>query len=168
MRVIGIDPGLRRTGWGVVDVEGTRVRHVANGVCQSAGEDLATRLLSLFVALTAVVAAHRPEAAAVEQTFVNKDAAGTLKLGQARAVALIVPAQAGVPVAEYAPNAVKKVVVGVGHAEKAQVAHMVKLQLPGVKLAGPDATDALAIALCHAHHARFQGRLAAALAGVRA
>ena len=168
MRVIGIDPGLRRTGWGVVDVEGTRVRHVANGVCQSEGEDLATRLLSLFVALTAVVAAYRPEAAAVEQTFVNKDAAGTLKLGQARAVALIVPAQAGVPVAEYAPNAVKKVVVGVGHAEKAQVAHMVKLQLPGVKLAGPDATDALAIALCHAHHARFQGRLAAALAGVRA
>jgi len=167
MRVIGIDPGLRRTGWGVVDVEGTRVRHVANGVCQSEGEDLATRLLSLFVALTAVVAAYRPEAAAVEQTFVNKDAAGTLKLGQARAVALIVPAQAGVPVAEYAPNAVKKVVVGVGHAEKAQVAHMVKLQLPGVKLAGPDATDALAIALCHAHHARFQGRLAAALAGVR-
>jgi len=168
MRVIGIDPGLRRTGWGVVDVEGTRVRHVANGVCASEGEDLATRLLSLFVALTAVVAAYRPEAAAVEQTFVNKDAAGTLKLGQARAVALIVPAQAGVPVAEYAPNAVKKVVVGVGHAEKAQVAHMVKLQLPGVKLAGPDATDALAIALCHAHHARFQGRLAAALAGVRA
>lgn len=168
MRVIGIDPGLRRTGWGVVDVEGTRVRHVANGVCQSEGDDLATRLLSLFVALTAVVAAQRPEAAAVEQTFVNKDAAGTLKLGQARAVALIVPAQAGVPVAEYAPNAVKKVVVGVGHAEKAQVEHMVKLQLPGVKLAGPDATDALAIALCHAHHARFQGRLAAAILGARA
>lgn len=168
MRVMGIDPGLRRTGWGVVDVEGSRIRHVANGVCQSEGADLATRLLSLFVALTAVVAAQRPEAAAVEQTFVNKDAAGTLKLGQARAVALIVPAQAGVPVAEYAPNAVKKVVVGVGHAEKAQVEHMVKLQLPGVRLAGPDATDALAIALCHAHHAQFQGRLAAALAGVRA
>lgn len=168
MRVIGIDPGLRRTGWGVVDVDGTIVRHVANGFCESDGSDLATRLLSLFEALSAVVSAHRPEAAAVEQTFVNKDAAGTLKLGQARAVALIVPAQAGVPVAEYAPNTVKKVVVGVGHAEKAQVEHMVKLQLPGVRLAGPDATDALAIALCHAHHARFQGRLATAIAGIGA
>lgn len=167
MRVIGIDPGLRRTGWGVVDVEGTHVRHVANGVCQSEGEDLATRLLSLFIALTAVVAEQRPETAAVEQTFVNKDAAGTLKLGQARAVALIVPARAGLPVAEYAPNAVKKVVVGVGHAEKSQVEHMVKLQLPGVRLAGPDATDALAIALCHAHHARFRSRLATAIAEAR-
>ncbi len=165
MRVIGIDPGLRRTGWGVVDVDGNRMRHVANGVCASVGDDLATRLLSLFAALTTVVAAHRPDTAAVEQTFVNKDAAGTLKLGQARAIALLVPAQAGLAVAEYAPNAVKKVVVGVGHAEKAQVAHMVRLQLPGVDLAGPDAADALAIALCHAHHARFRGRLAAAVAG---
>ena len=167
MRVIGIDPGLRRTGWGVVDVEGTRLSHVANGVCVSEGDDLAARLCSLHVALTAVVRAWAPEAAAVEQTFVNKDAAGTLKLGQARGIALLVPAQAGLPVAEYAPNAVKKVVVGVGHAEKAQVAHMVRLQLPGVELAGPDAADALAIALCHAHHARFQGRLAAAIAGAR-
>lgn len=164
MRVIGIDPGLRRTGWGVVDVEGVRIRHVANGVCQSSGDDLATRLCSLHVALTAVLHTHRPDTAAVEQTFVNKDAAGTLKLGQARGIALLVPAQAGIAVAEYAPNAVKKVVVGVGHAEKAQVAHMVKLQLPGVVLAGPDAADALAIALCHAHHARFQGRLAVAIA----
>lgn len=168
MRVIGIDPGLRRTGWGVVDVEGTRVRHVANGVCLSAGDDLARRLCSLHVGLTAVMRAWAPDSAAVEQTFVNKDAAGTLKLGQARGIALLVPAQAGLPVAEYAPNAVKKVVVGVGHAEKAQVAHMVRLQLPGVDLAGPDAADALAIALCHAHHARFQGRLAAAIAGARA
>jgi crossover junction endodeoxyribonuclease RuvC len=168
LRVIGIDPGLQRTGWGVVDVEGTRIRHVANGVCRSAGADLAARLCSLHVALTAVMAAWAPEAAAVEQTFVNKDAAGTLKLGQARGIALLVPAQAGLPVAEYAPNAVKKVVVGVGHAEKAQVAHMVRLQLPGVALAGPDAADALAIALCHVHHARFRGRLAAALAGAGA
>ena len=167
MRVIGIDPGLRRTGWGVVDVEGTRVRHVANGVCVSEGEDLASRLCSLHAALTAVVLAWAPEAAAVEQTFVNKDAAGTLKLGQARGIALLVPAQAGLPVAEYAPNAVKKVVVGVGHAEKAQVAHMVRLQLPGVAIVGPDAADALAIALCHAHHARFRGRLAAAIAEAR-
>ena len=164
MRVIGIDPGLRRTGWGVVDVDGTRVRHVANGVCVSEGTGLAARLCSLHAALTAVVLAHRPDGAAVEQTFVNKDAAGTLKLGQARGIALLVPAQAGLPVAEYAPNAVKKVVVGVGHAEKRQVEHMVRLQLPGVALAGPDAADALAIALCHAHHARFQGRLRAALA----
>ena len=117
MRVIGIDPGLRRTGWGVVDVEGTRVRHVANGVCRSEGIELAVRLESLHAALTAVLRAWLPETAAVEQTFVNKDAAGTLKLGQARGIALLVPAQAGLPVAEYAPNAVKKVVVGVGHAE---------------------------------------------------
>jgi crossover junction endodeoxyribonuclease RuvC len=168
MRVIGIDPGLRRTGWGVVDVEGARIRHVANGVCVSVGVALAVRLESLHAALTAVLVAHRPDTAAVEQTFVNKDAAGTLKLGQARGIALLVPAQAGLEVAEYAPNAVKKVVVGVGHADKAQVAHMVRLQLPGVVLTGPDAADALAIALCHAHHARFRGRLDAALAGAGA
>jgi crossover junction endodeoxyribonuclease RuvC len=167
MRVIGIDPGLRRTGWGVVDVEGALVRHVANGVCLPEGADLAARLASLHAALTAVVRAFSPAAAAVEQTFVNKDAVATLKLGQARGIALLVPAQAGLPVAEYAPNAVKKAVVGVGHAEKAQVAHMVRLQLPGVELAGPDAADALAIALCHAHHARFRGRLAAAIAEAR-
>lgn len=163
MRVIGIDPGLQRMGWGIVDVEGNRVTHVGNGVCRSEGDDLASRLLSLFGQLERVVARHGPETAAVEQTFVNKDAAGTLKLGQARAVALLIPARAGLPVAEYAPNAVKKVVVGVGHAAKAQVEHMVRLQLPGIEIAGPDASDALAIALCHAHHARFSGRLSAAL-----
>ena len=168
MRVIGIDPGLRRTGWGVVDVDEGRVRHVANGVCVSEGAELAARLVSLYAALTRVIRAHRPHAAAIEQTFVNKDAAGTLKLGQARGIALLVPARAGLTVAEYAPNAVKKTVVGVGHAEKRQVAHMVRLQLPGVELAGPDAADALAIALCHAHHARFRGRLRAALGGAGA
>jgi crossover junction endodeoxyribonuclease RuvC len=168
MRVIGIDPGLRRTGWGVVDVTGTRVAHVANGVCVSEGDGLAARLCSLHAQLTLVLAAHRPDAAAVEQTFVNKDAVATLKLGQARGVALLVPAQAGLEVAEYAPNAVKKIIVGVGHAEKAQVEHMVRLQLPGVALAGPDAADALAIALCHAHHARFRSQLAAAVAGAGA
>lgn len=165
MRVIGIDPGLRRTGWGVVDVSGNRIAHVANGVCRSEGEALAHRLNSLFVQLCDVLVRFRPDAAAVEQTFVNKDAAGTLKLGQARGIALLVPAQAGLAVAEYAPNAVKKVVVGVGHADKAQVQHMVRLQLPGVELNGPDAADALAIALCHAHHAQFRGRLAAAMVG---
>jgi crossover junction endodeoxyribonuclease RuvC len=168
MRVIGIDPGLRRTGWGIVDVDGGRVAHVANGVCDSAGDDLATRLCSLHVQLTAILRAHGPDTAAVEHTFVNKDAAGTLKLGQARAIALLVPALAGLAVAEYAPNAVKKVVVGVGHAQKRQVEHMVRLQLPGAEIAGPDAADALAIALCHAHNAQFRGRLDAALAGARA
>lgn len=164
MRVIGIDPGLRRTGWGVIDVAGNRMTHVANGVCTSEGSALAARLLMLHDGLTAVLARYRPDQAAVEQTFVNKDAVGTLKLGQARGIALLVPAQAGLPVAEYAPNAVKKVVVGVGHADKRQVEHMVRLQLPGVEIAGADASDALAIALCHAHHAKFGGRLEAALA----
>jgi len=152
VRVIGIDPGLRNLGWGVIDVAGSRITHVANGVCVSVGEDLAQRLLSLHGQLTRVFATYRPEAAAVEQTFVNKDGAGTLKLGQARGIAMLVPAQAGLTVGEYAPNTVKKTVVGVGHADKGQVAHMVRMQLPGIEIAGPDAADALAIAICHAHH----------------
>lgn len=164
MRVLGIDPGLRFMGWGVIDVIGNRITHVANGVCKSTGDDLAERLLSLHRQLHRIVADHAPETAAVEHTFVNKDAAGTLKLGQARAIALLVPAERGLSVAEYAPNAVKKVVVGVGHAAKKQVDHMVRMQLPGVEIAGADAADALAIALCHAHHARFAGRLDAAIA----
>ncbi len=164
MRVLGIDPGLRNMGWGVIEVAGPRISHVANGVCRSDGRDLATRLLSLHQQLTEVVTQHSPSAAAVEQTFVNKDGAGTLKLGQARGIAMLVPAQAGLEVGEYAPNAVKKAVVGVGHADKAQIAHMVKVQLPGVQLAGPDAADALAIAICHAFHAQSTSSLAAALA----
>ena len=164
MRVLGIDPGLRLLGWGIVEMEGARCRHVANGVCASDGADLAARLLSLHSQLTAICRAHRPDAAAVEQTFVNKDAAGTLKLGQARGVAMLVPAQAGLAVAEYAPNTVKKVVVGVGHAAKQQVDHMVRLLLPGAEPAGPDAADALAVALCHAHHLQSAGRLSTALA----
>ncbi len=163
MRVLGIDPGLRALGWGVVEVEAGRLRHVANGVCRPCGEALSERLLDLHRLLSAVVAAHLPTAAAVEQTFVNRDSAGSLKLGQARGVALLVPAQAGIAVGEYAPNAVKKAVVGVGHAQKAQVAHMVALQLPGVVIAGADAADALAVAICHAHHLQSAGRLAAAL-----
>ena len=163
MRVLGIDPGLRRTGWGVVDVKPAKITHVANGICASKGADLANRLHSLFVQLTEVLERWTPDAAAVEHTFVNKDAAGTLKLGQARAIALLVPAQHGLAVAEYAPNAVKKVVVGVGHADKTQVEHMVKMQLPTANPAGPDAADALAIALCHAHHVRFAGKLSAAI-----
>ena len=163
MRVLGIDPGLRNMGWGVIDVAGSRISHVGNGVCCSVGEDLAARLLSLHEQLSAVVAEMRPDTAAVEQTFVNKDGAGTLKLGQARGIAMLVPAQAGLSVGEYAPNTVKKTVVGVGHADKRQIDHMVRLQLPGVEIVGADAADALAIALCHAHHARASGRLAAAL-----
>ena len=164
MRVLGIDPGLRNMGWGVIAVSGSRLSHVANGICRSTGDDLAARLLSLYDQLTDIIATHRPDVAAVEQTFVNKDGAGTLKLGQARGIAMLVPAQAGLPVGEYAPNAVKKAVVGVGHAEKAQILHMVKLQLPGVQVAGPDAADALAIAICHAHHTQSAGTLAQALA----
>lgn len=163
MRVIGIDPGLRNLGWGVIDVVGSRLSHVGNGVCHSMGDDLADRLLSLHVQLSEVVARFSPNAAAVEQTFVNKDGAGTLKLGQARGIAMLVPAQAGLKVGEYAPNKVKKTVVGVGHADKGQVAHMVRLQLPGVDLAGPDAADALAIAICHAHHVQSAGHYEAAL-----
>ncbi len=165
MRILGIDPGLRSMGWGVVEVDGPRMRHIANGQCKTAtGGILADRLLSLHAQLTDIVLTWQPDTAAVEQTFVNKDAVATLKLGQARGIALLVPAQAGLSVGEYAPNAVKKAVVGVGHADKAQVLHMVRLQLPGVKVAGPDATDALAIAICHAHHAQSAGHLARAVA----
>jgi crossover junction endodeoxyribonuclease RuvC len=163
MRVLGIDPGLRTLGWGVIDVDGPRLAHVGNGQCRSSGLDLAARLLSLHVQLTEVLARFAPDCAAVEQTFVNKDAVATLKLGHARAIALLVPAQAGLSVGEYAPNAVKKTVVGVGKAAKTQVDHMVRMQLPGVVVAGPDAADALAVAICHAHHAQSAGRWAAAL-----
>lgn len=161
IRVIGIDPGLRNMGWGIIDVSGSKLRHVANGICVSEGADLGARLLSLHAQLTRVMVTFRPHAAAVEQTFVNKDGAGTLKLGQARGIAMLVPAQAGLVVGEYAPNTVKKTVVGVGHADKGQVAHMVRIQLPGIEIAGPDAADALAIAICHAHHGGAGGLAAA-------
>ncbi len=167
MRVLGIDPGLRNLGWGVIDVAGARLSHVANGICHSApgaGDgDLAARLLTLHSQLTEVVRLYAPDEAAVEHTFVNKDAVATLKLGQARGIALLVPAQFGITVGEYAPNAVKKTVVGVGHAAKVQVDHMVRIHLPGVQIAGADAADALAIAICHAHHLQSSGRLQAAL-----
>lgn len=152
MRVLGIDPGLRNTGWGVIAVDGPRLRHIANGVIQSEGDALGARLLTLYRGLQAVIAGHGPDFAAVEQTFVNKDAAGTLKLGQARGIAMLAPAEAGLPIGEYAPNTVKKAVVGAGHAAKEQVQHMVRVQLPGVVFAGADAADALAIAICHAHY----------------
>ncbi|MBC6443479.1 MAG: crossover junction endodeoxyribonuclease RuvC [Rhodobacteraceae bacterium] len=164
MRVIGIDPGLRNLGWGVIDVVSSNLTHVANGVCRSGQGSQPERLHRLHLELTRVMECYTPTTAAVEKTFVNKDGAGTLKLGQARGVCLLVPAQFGLDVAEYAPNTIKKAVVGVGHAEKEQVAHMVKLQLPGTILNGPDATDALAIAMAHACHARCAGSLDAAVA----
>lgn len=160
---MGIDPGLRNLGWGVIEADGPRLRHVANGVLHSGEGDLAGRLLALHIQLEAILRQYRPDTAAVEQTFVNKDAVATLKLGHARAIALLVPAQAGLTVGEYAPNAVKKAVVGVGKAAKVQVDHMVRMQLPGVQIAGPDAADALAVAICHAFHAQAGGRLQAAL-----
>lgn len=163
MRVMGIDPGLRTTGWGVIEIDGPRLRHVENGSCSSGAGELAARLLTLHAQLTAVVARLRPDCAAVEQTFVNRDGAATLKLGHARAIALLVPAQAGLNVGEYAPNAIKKTVVGVGKAAKAQVDHMVRMHLPGVVIDGPDAADALAVAICHAHHLQTGGRWQAAL-----
>ncbi|MCC5991396.1 MAG: crossover junction endodeoxyribonuclease RuvC [Rhodobacteraceae bacterium] len=163
MRVIGIDPGLRNLGWGIIEAEGSRLRHIGNGVCHSdPGGTLAARLLELHSQLTEVIRQYRPNMAAVEQTFVNKDAVATLKLGSARGIALLVPAQAGLQVGEYAPNAVKKAVVGVGKAAKEQVDHMVRMQLPGVQIAGPDAADALAIAICHAFHGQSAQRMALA------
>ena len=164
MRIIGLDPGLRNMGWGIVDVSGSKIIHVGNGVCSSKGGELAARLLDLHVQLTQVLNEYTPTTAAVEKTFVNKDGVATLKLGQARAICLLAPAQSGLDVAEYAPNTIKKVVVGVGHADKRQVEHMVRMQMPKVKFHSHDAIDALAIAMCHAHHAQFSGKLEAAVA----
>jgi crossover junction endodeoxyribonuclease RuvC len=153
IRIIGIDPGLRNTGWGVIEAEGSRLSYVADGSVHSDAEtSLAERLLQIHQQLAEVLKAWSPDEAAVEETFVNKDARATLKLGQARGVAMLVPALAGLPVAEYPPNLIKKSVVGAGHAEKAQVKHMVKILLPRAQLNSADSVDALAIAICHAHH----------------
>jgi len=162
MRVIGLDPGLRRTGWGVIESEGARLRHVANGVVESDERlDLARRLVQLDEGLLAVLEAYRPEAAAVEASLVNKNAGSTLKLGVARGVALLTPAKYGLPVAEYLPMIVKKAVVGTGHAGKEQVQIMVRHLLPGCAIANADAADALAVAICHSHHAATGRRWAA-------
>ena len=147
-------------GWGIVDVSGSRLSHVANGICRTGTGALGPRLVSLFDELSEIWERFQPETAAVEQTFVNKDGAATLKLGQARGIAMLVPARAGIVVGEYAPNAVKKAVVGVGHADKRQIEHMVRLQLPGVEIEGPDAADALAVAICHAHVSQTRARVA--------
>jgi crossover junction endodeoxyribonuclease RuvC len=163
IRILGIDPGLRRTGWGVVEVDGNRLSYVA---CGSLATDdqaaLAVRLVAIHDGLPRVVADFRPDEAAAEATFVNRDAAATLKLGQARGVALLVPAKAGVPVAEYAPNLVKKTIVGAGHGDKAQIRMMVGVLLPKATPESEDAADALAVAVTHAHHR--QSAIARALA----
>jgi crossover junction endodeoxyribonuclease RuvC len=154
MRVLGLDPGLRHTGWGVIDVAGNRLTHVADGVINAATDQpLATRLVSLFRQITAVVERFRPDEAAVEETFVNRNPSSTLRLGVARGVVLLAPAECGLPVAEYSANFIKKAVVGAGHAEKSQVQLMVRRLLPGCDGGEPDAADALAVAICHAHHA---------------
>jgi crossover junction endodeoxyribonuclease RuvC len=167
IRIIGIDPGLRRTGWGVIDVAGNSLVFVGAGTVRSEDTaELAARLVQLHDGLSHIIDEHVPAEAAVEATFVNKDASATLKLGQARGIAMLVPAMRGLRVAEYAPNAVKKAVIGVGHGDKTQIAMMVKVLLPRARFDGADAADALAIAICHAHHRQsVTGRLAAALAG---
>jgi len=153
MRVLGLDPGLRHTGWGVIDIAGNRLSHVADGVVRAPLDGaLAARLVVLFRQLVAVLEEFRPDEAAVEESFVNKNPASTLKLGVARGIALLAPAERGLPVAEYSANLIKKSVVGAGHAEKAQVQLMVRRLLPGSPTTGPDAADALAVAICHAHH----------------
>jgi crossover junction endodeoxyribonuclease RuvC len=153
IRILGIDPGLRRTGWGVVEIAGNRLAFIACGsVATRDGARVATRLVTIHDALLRVVDEFRPQEAAVEATFVNKDATATLKLGQARGVALLVPARAGVAVAEYAPNVVKKSIVGAGHGDKGQVRMMIGVLLPKANPLSDDAADALAIAVTHAHH----------------
>jgi crossover junction endodeoxyribonuclease RuvC len=153
IRILGIDPGLRRTGWGVVAIDGNRLSFLG---CGSLATDdkaaLALRLLAIHNGLRDVVEAHAPDEAAVETTFVSKDASATLKLGQARGIAMLVPALAGVPVSEYAPNLIKKTIVGAGHCEKAQIRMMVGVLLPKADPQSDDAADALAIAVTHAHH----------------
>ena len=153
IRILGIDPGLRRTGWGLIGCEGNRLMYIACGSVETNEKmALAERLVTIHDGLTRIVDEFRPDEAAVEATFVNRDAAATLKLGQARGIALLVPAKAGVIVAEYAPNLVKKTIVGAGHAEKAQIRLMIGVLLPKADPQSEDAADALAIAVTHAHH----------------
>jgi crossover junction endodeoxyribonuclease RuvC len=160
VRILGIDPGLRRTGWGVIEIDGNRLTFIACGSVEPLESlPLASRLLAIHQGLTAVLGDFQPAEAAVEQTFVNKDGVATLKLGQARGVAMLAPAMSGISVAEYAPNQVKKTVVGAGHADKAQILMMLKILLPKADPKTPDAADALAVAVTHAHHRQSTARL---------
>jgi crossover junction endodeoxyribonuclease RuvC len=153
IRILGIDPGLRRTGWGMVEIAGNRLGFIACGSVTTRDDVvLAARLLAIYDGLMRILEEFRPDEAAVEATFVNKDAKATLKLGQARGIAMVVPAKAGVPVAEYAPNLVKKSIVGAGHGDKAQVRMMIGVLLPKADPSSDDAADALAVAVTHAHH----------------
>ena len=153
IRILGIDPGLRRTGWGVIDVDGNRLIYVGCGSVESRETSpLAERLLAIHQGLARILGEFSPAEAAIEQTFVNKDGASTLKLGQARGVAMLAPAAFGISVAEYAPNLVKKTVVGAGHADKNQIRVMLGILLPKADPKSADAADALAIAITHAHH----------------
>jgi crossover junction endodeoxyribonuclease RuvC len=164
IRILGLDPGLRRMGWGVIDVAGLRLAHVAHGVIESEAEDsLGLRLLALHEELSRVVAELKPHAIAVEQAFVHRDPSAALKLGHARAVALLAAAQAGLEIAEYTPNHIKKSVVGVGHADKAQVLLMVRRLLPQSRVEVADAADALAAAIAHAHLSTSRARVQAQL-----
>ena len=166
MRVLGIDPGLENTGWGIIESEGSRLSFIAAGIVKTKPSmPMAERLLKIDEELTLVLNQWQPETAAIEETFVNMNAASSLKLGQARGVAMLVPARFGLPVAEYATNLVKKSVVGSGHAAKDQVGMMIKMLLPGCGELGADAADALAVAICHAHHAQSQHMIHAALKG---
>jgi len=162
MRLIGLDPGLRNTGWGVIAIRDNRMTHVADGVVMTNAKlVLADRLVQLHGGLIEVLKQWTPDEAAVEETFVNTNAASTLKLGQARGIVMLVPANHGLPVSEYTPNLVKKTVVGNGHAAKEQVQMMVRTLLPGCGIKTPDAADALAVAICHAHHRESNRRLRA-------
>ena len=153
IRIMGIDPGLRRTGWGVIESDGVRLIYVASGMVTSdPDETLAYRLREIYQGLVSVIATFSPHEASVEETFVNKDARSTLKLGQARGMAMLAPAMKGLPVAEYAANVIKKTVVGAGHAEKKQIQAMIGFLLPKAKFESADEADALAIAICHANH----------------
>ena len=153
IRILGIDPGLRRTGWGLIESDGNRLIHVACGSVETSDKAaLGARLVAIHDGLIAVIERFCPHEAAVEATFVNSNAVATLKLGQARGIAMLVPAKAGLAVAEYAPNLVKKTIVGAGHGEKTQIRMMIGVLLPKADPQSEDAADALAIAVCHAHH----------------
>jgi crossover junction endodeoxyribonuclease RuvC len=162
VRLLGIDPGLRFTGWGLLEADGNRLRHLADGVIATDGDaSVPERLRHLHDALAALIAELRPHEAAVEETYVNRNGTATLKLGYARGVALLAPALAGIPVAEYGAMAVKQAVVGTGAAAKEQVQEMVRRLLPGARIRRADAADALAVAICHAHHRASRLRWAA-------